>query len=229
MLLAGRSVGYIEASKKIRNNMAFAVFFGFVFFGLIYLYIKTRDTWNWKKIALWFGGSTLVLIAISLAAIFSDSIKELAPTIPRTITSYDNIKLGDKLSDVEFKKGKLTKIATKKTGDDVYEINSKTSIYVDKNTQLVSGLYAGCADYQSTKFNGIGCDDSGEKIQDKFKGEVSVLCRPEEKGEENLPVRAYDVAKYGVRYILEKNAVIGIFVFPIEFWTNNKTKWVACK
>ena len=209
--------------------MAFAVFFGFVFIGLIYLYIKTRDTWNWKKISLWIGGSFIVLIVGMVIAIFAESFKSIIPTISTTISTYDDISMGDKLSDVEFKKGKLTKPPTQKsTGDELYVVNEKTAIYVDRNTNLVTGLLVGCADYQSTKFNGIGCGDSGDLILKNFKGEVSILCEPEDQKNET-PARAYDVPKYGVRYLLQKNAVVGMRSFPKDFWTENKTKWIACK
>lgn len=210
--------------------MAFAVFFGFVFFGLIYLYTKTRDTWNWKKISLWFGGSVITLILVLVVVIYADSLKAIIPTVSSTVNSYDGITLGEKFTDVEFKKGKLTKLQdTKVASDDLYVLNDKTAIYVDKNTRLVTGLLVGCADYQSTKFNGIGCGDSGDLIQSKFKGDITILCEPEDQRDENGPARAYDIPKYGVRYILQKNEVTGMRAFPKDFWTENKTKWTACK
>lgn len=210
--------------------MAFAVFFGFVFFGIIYLYTKTRDTWNWKKIALWFGGSVAALVLIMVIAIFADFFKSIVPTISTTITSYDGITLGDKLSDVEFKKGKLKKQSeTKPSDEDLYEVNSESGIYVDKANQLVAGIYISCSNYQSTKINGIGCGDSSESIRDKFKGDISELCEPEDTKDKGDPLRVYDVSKYGVRYILQKNAVVGMVLRSKDFWTEKKTKWIACK
>lgn len=210
--------------------MAFAVFFGFVFFGLIYLYIKTRDTWNWKKIVLWFGGFVIALILAIIIAIYADSFKKIVPEAFSTILSTDDITLGEKLSEVEFRKGKLIKGVDSKDADDiVYKVSEQTSIYVNKATQTVSGIVATCADYQSTKFNGVGCGDSGDLIQSKFKGEITVLCPSTDDWRDKDPVRVYDVAKYGVRYALQKNTVVFMFVFPKSFWTENKTKWIACK
>jgi hypothetical protein len=210
--------------------MAFAVFFGFVFFGLIYLYVKTRDTWNWKKIVLWFAGIFTVLATAFAIMIFADSFKSIVPETFSKITSYDEITLGDKFNDVEFKKGKLKKIGNiKDSSDDYYVVNNKTALYVDKKTRLVTGLIVGCADYQSIKFNGVGCGDTSDFIQSKFKGEITILCEPEEQRDENAPLRVYDVPKYGVRYMLQMNKVVRMTAFTNEFWTENKTKWVACK
>ncbi len=210
--------------------MAFAVFFGFVFFGLIYLYVKTRETWNWKKIVLWFAGIFTAMVAAFTIAIFADSFKSIVPEKFSTISSNDDITLGDKLSEVEFRKGKLIKgVDSKDANDIIYKVNEGTSIYVDKATQTVSGIVATCADYKSIKFNGIGCGDSGDLIQSKFKGDITVLCPSTDDWRDKDPVRVYDVSKYGVRYALQKNTVVFMFVFPKSFWTENKTKWIACK
>jgi hypothetical protein len=210
--------------------MAFAVFFGFVFIGLVFLYTKTRGSWNWKKIALWFGGFVIASILAMVVAIFSDSFKKIVPEKFSTISSNDGITLGDKLSEVEFRKGKLIKgIDSKDANDIIYKVNEQTSIYVDKATQTVSGIVATCADYQSIKFNGIGCGDSGDLIQTKFKGDVTVLCPSTDDWRDKDPVRVFDIPKYGVRYALQKNTVVFMIVFPKSFWAENKTKWVACK
>jgi hypothetical protein len=209
--------------------MAFAVFFGFAFLGLIYLYVKTRDTWNWKKIVLWIAGIFTAIVTAFAITIFADSFKSIVPETFSKITSYDEITLGDKFNDVEFKKGTLKKIGDKDSSDDLYVANDKTALHVDKKSRLVTGLIAVCADYQYTKFNGIGCRDTGDLILSKFKGDVTILCEPGEQKYENGPFRAYDVPKYGVRYILQKNEVRQMFAFPKEFWTENRTKWIACK
>jgi hypothetical protein len=210
--------------------MAFAIFFGFVFFGLIYLYVKTRDTWNWKKIVLWFAGVLITLLAAFTIVIFADSFKSIVPETFSKITSYDGMSLGDKFNDVEFKKGKLQKIGDiKDSSDDLYVANDKTALYVDKKTRLVTGLIVLCSDYQSTKFNGVGCGDASELLQSKFKGDITILCEPENEKDTDNPSRVYDVPKYGVRYELQKNKVIRMVAFTKEFWTENKTKWIACK
>lgn len=210
--------------------MAFAVFFGFVFIGLIYLYVKTRDIWNWKKIVLWFISIFIFLVAAFTVVMFADSFKSFVPETFSRITTYDEITLGDKFNDVEFKKGKLRKIENRNdSSDDLYVINDKTAVYVDKKTRLVTGLIVGCADYQSTKFNGVGCGDTGDLIQSKFKGDITILCEPEDSKLENGPLRVYDVPKYGVRYMLQQNKVVRMSAFTNEFWTENKTRWIACR
>ncbi len=209
--------------------MAFAVFFGFVFIGLIYLFVKTRDIWNWKKIVLWFIGILISVVAAFAVVMFVDSFKSFVPETFSRITSYDEITLGDKFNDVEFKKGKLKKIGDiKDSSDDLYVINDKTALYIDKKNRLVTGLIVGCADYQSTKFNGVGCGDTGDLIQSKFKGDITILCEPEDRKHENGPLRVYDVPKYGVRYMLQQNKVVRMTAFTDEFWTENKTKWISC-
>ena len=50
------------------------IFYGLVSLGIIYLYIQTKDRWNWKKIVFrFFGGIIgLVLIAVLVDYIFDN-------------------------------------------------------------------------------------------------------------------------------------------------------------
>jgi hypothetical protein len=56
--------------------------------------------------------------------------------------------------------------------------------------------------------NTVGCNASGEDLQKKFGNDIRILCK---KNNTDIQ-RAYDVVRYGVRYHLVQNRVIGFSI-----------------
>ena len=214
--------------------MGFWIFAGIVVISLIYLYTKTYERWNWKKIVLWALGGISAPSVILIIYIFG---KDLLPNDYGSqivnhkglIDSFKGVKIGDKFSDVEFKLGTLKKMSLKEDDQDLYDYK-ELGIFVDKKTRLVGSIIMVCDGSDTDKYNGISCGTSGDEIIKKFGKDLNILCFIEKDGWQNPDkVRSYDVAKYGTRYILSKNVVQSISIRePKDFAGQSKT-WGPCE
>ena len=212
--------------------MGFWIFASVCVICLVFLYTKTKNEWNWKKIILWLVGIVVVAIAALILFISWDSIFSQAPNTQNNkgyLTSYKDIKIGSKLSDIQFRYGTL-KQEKKYASDkfDLYTVNDEAGIYIGADGK-VDAIVVFC-NGNSDKFNGISCGDPSEKLEKKFGSDLKILCKAKDKnGWEDVEVsRAYDVAKYGTRYVLTKNKVVFIGIMQKEDFDNDQKKWGIC-
>jgi hypothetical protein len=211
------------------------IFYGLVFLGIIYLYIQTKDRWNWKKIVFrFFGGIiVLVLIAVSLDYIFDNFSRNSFTDNqkPKIITGMNGIELGAKLSDVIFKTGAIKD----KKQEDVYFSPSdvKKRFTIDKESKTVISIQHNCSSddlsYPNTyspKINGVMCGDSEFDIFMKYsKEKINVLCN--KGGSGNL--RKYEAVDFGVRYFLITNKVQVITIhYPDDLKKSSDDGWQKC-
>lgn len=84
------------------------VFLSAIFLGFVALFIATKDRWNWKKIALWQLGGLVALLAAGGVIAYGYTLYDEMPRVPR---DFQGIQLGQKLDDVEFKRGKPKKLS----------------------------------------------------------------------------------------------------------------------
>ncbi len=110
--------------------MGIGIFLGLFFCGVIYLYTQTKDRWNWKKLwrIMFYVITTPIAIGLIIwGGLFLYSIYE---EMPKLVTSYKGVKLGESLNDVSFKLGKFEEF-------DEWVINYETEKLnkLEKNTQ----------------------------------------------------------------------------------------------
>lgn len=212
------------------------IFYGLVFLGIIYLYIQTRDRWNWKKIVLrLFGGIVgLLLIAVLIDYFFDkfsrNSFKDSQK--PKVISGINGIELGAKLSDVIFKTGSIKD----KNQEDVYLFPSEDNkrFAVDKATKTIRSIQHACSsndlDYPNTyspNINGVKCGDPDVVIFMNYGREnINVLCNKGGSGN----VRRYEATDFGVVHFLVTNKV-QIFTIhsPNDLKKSNDDKWHKCE
>lgn len=107
---------------------------------------------------------------------------------------------------------------------DYYNESNRTTIIV-LNNKIIDITHV-CSDYDySGSVSGISCKSSGDKILEKFSGEIRILCS---SGKDESS-RVYDAIKYGVRYFLTRNVVDGIMIANpklLESYIGNH--WVKC-
>ena len=213
--------------------MGLWIFASVTLFSVVFLYTKTKDQWNWKKISLWFAGIIGTLVAAMVLLVYWDNLfpKEITGTSYKGhLSRFQDIKIGSKFSDVQFKYGVIQKEKSL-PGDnfDLYLVTNEIGLYVDKAGK-VDAIVVKCDGGNDDKFNGIVCGDPGEKLEKKFGADLKILCNIEDKnGWETLDARrAYDVAKYGTRYVLQKNKVILVGILQDEDFQNSKKKWKSC-
>lgn len=215
------------------------IFYGLIFIGLIYLYLQTKDRWNWKKVILWVVGIVFAIIAIFLAYIFiADKLHsgKLIPQSPQVVTSMFDIHLGEKVADAKFRTGGVNKKDDPKSG---YVLPSDKSKIFWATDGLVSRIGTWCSDdamkypsIDSVEVNGIRCSYTGEQILDRYgKDKIRIACFKNTKGDpEAENARAYDAVNYGVRYVLLTNKVSGIFITQVENLKDlSGENWGECK
>lgn len=211
--------------------MAFAVFFGFTFCGLIYLYVKTRDTWNWRKIVLVAVISLIVALLSLLLLIFWDKLFNPQANITYgkkysgLIQSYDGLSIGDNISDIEFKLGKLkSEGKTKGGGYDIFRPNDNSPkvIYTVPSGKKVDFIGVDCDKYNEDSFNGIKCGTTSDEIVKKYKNKLKIWC-PSSLDKNDDPFRIYDIVEFGTRFYLQKNQVVGIRLLKPDDMKNPST------
>lgn len=222
------------------------IFYGLVFLGIIYLYIQTKDRWNWRKIVLWGIGSIIgVIVLIICISLLEDSFKKISfnkfqsQSKPQVISSMNGITLGEKLTDVIFRTG-----STKdKRQADVYNFTSDENKFfsIDNESKTVKTIGYWCTQdelnypnlYNNSKLNGVGCGDSEFGIFLNYgKENIRVLCR-KKKASINEPepemIRRYDAADFGVSYLLVTNKVKGIYLhYPDDLKKFTSDNWSEC-
>lgn len=214
------------------------IFYGLVFLGVIYLYIQTKDRWNWKKIVIWIIGLFVGIIVLIAVAVFAeDFFKKLTfsrfddSLKPKVITGMNGIELGAKLSDVIFKTGAIRD----KKQEDVYHFPSEDNkrFAVDKDTNTIRSIQHACSSndlsYPNTyspNINGVKCGDSEFVIFMNYgKEKINVLCNKGGSGN----IRRYEATDFGVVHFLVTNKV-QIFTIhsPDDLKKSNDDKWYKC-
>lgn len=214
------------------------IFYGLVFLGVIYLYIQTKDRWNWKKIVIWIIGLFVGIIVLIVVAVFAeDFFKKLTfsrfddSSKPKIITGMNGIELGAKLSDVIFKTGAIKD----KKQEDVYQFASDENMRfaIDKESKTVRSIQHICSSNDLTypnsyspKINGIKCGDSELDIFINYgKEKINVLCNKGGSGN----FRSYEAVDFGVSYFLITNKVHFITVqYPDDLKQSKSDKWHKC-
>lgn len=158
---------------------------------------------------------------------------------PSTIRKLDEISLGDKLSDVSFRLGEFKEVPKGK------DLSVKYPDEIDYENKTIGGklgfsihngvvftINYACNDNGSNyiRINGIECGSDGDRVLDRFKDNVRVLCSNAVKYDDSYRfVRVYDVVEYGVRYMLVKNRVEGFIVADKdELKSFIGINWVPC-
>jgi hypothetical protein len=170
------------------------------------------------------------LILLGLFSIFFIYIKvdDYVGSRPRVIDEFLNIKLDEKLGDVLFRIEGLKpsqKDSKVKDESEIRYSNKDLSIRVDVKLGRVNGIVYQCkdnADY--TVVNDIFCNDLGEKVLKKYK-DIRILCE-----KDFVEIRVYDAVKYGVRYYMLSNKVVGFYVSkPSYLETLEGINWIKCE
>lgn len=218
-------------------SVGVGIFFGAVFLGLIYLYVNTRDRWNWSRIAKRTLMVLVVLIAIPVAIGVGVVGYEKWGERPHLITSLEGISIGDKLSDVAFKHGvfekrEVTEGAVKKYADEESYVSKqgRTSFEVRGEIVRSVGYICNGKELDFTRVNGIQCGNTGDAIvKEAFGDKVRVLC--ERQPDANfLPTIVFDVVEYGTRFGVVQNKVGAFFISSKdELQSLTAYNWIPCK
>lgn len=197
-------------------SLGTGIFLSSIFLGIIWLYLKTRDTFNWSKIIK---KVLLLITAIIVLCIVLFNIYDWYENKPKIYSSYLNINLSETKKDILFKMGNPTYFYDSNTFS--YDFNSR-NIYLnfDVKDELTSIVCFSDKSLECENLNHIHINHSFDDI-------VEILGKPEfiESSENNLR-RIIDYPKYKIFYILEQNKILGMGIYKDkrEFHFNNVEK-----
>lgn len=206
------------------------IFLSCIFLGLIYLFVKTKNTWNWKKITIISISTPIILIICFFSWI---SISDYLEARPRIITKLENVSLNERISAARFKIPDLNPVAKIEGDDPEVDNYFNGKIWISSKKNIIISVSRTCNEnYDYFSVNAIQCGQSGDDIMQSFgASNVEILCRVPDKDEEiskkySHQVRVYDVKRYGVRYHLLLNKVHAFTIFnPDQF---SRSKWKQC-
>lgn len=131
--------------------------------------------------------------------------------------SLAGIRLGESKIDVIYKLGNAS-----------HHIDNTTLYFIDKNLavtfekNVVNHALVGCKNIgELQSLNGIFCNDSSKKINNRFKDKVIVQCQVDSPTE-----RLYLVKDYNLMYVLEKDKVILLALRNGK--EPHKSDWMSC-
>jgi len=186
------------------------IFLSAIFLGCVFLYIKSDNKPRWRKIVLWSSIISISSIAIFFTyLIYKDEVKESKQNNNENAvyTEIKNIKLGEQLSDLQFRHGKFVKVTDKVTGYLIYK--SENGVLVWERNGKAERLTYNCREYADqirdfTRLGTIACYTSGESVLRIFgKNNVEIKCF-----EKDVEERYYEVSKHNIGFILKKNQVV---------------------
>jgi hypothetical protein len=221
------------------------IFFGSLFLGIIYLFLQTRDRWNWKKISLIslsiLCGIVLIILGLIFKSEFTSSVKSFKPEVQ---SSLIGISLDDKFSDVQFR---IQSTKSKNQGSSKAEIwytlsdNINHLYAIDSDSKKVVVITVGCSDdsYRYPNLYGalihqVKCGDTSEILQmtyGKEKARVSCYVDAKDKFDSQIDYtsRVYDFIKFGTRFHLQHNKVVAVQLMSPERLDNRLgSSWKNC-
>jgi hypothetical protein len=227
-------------------SLGTGIFLASIFLGLVYLFINTKDRWNWKKIILFtIGGIVALLAALWVGSKIYDffdkpSSQAVGSDKPFLVQGFQGIILGEKLSEVEFRIPSFKDSDMGKYSGYTFNDTRDYGFTVFNDTQLIRSISANCnekalayPDLYSFKLHGLRCGDSQNEVFEKYgKENVRVSCyykNPKNEKSLDVALRSYAVEKYGVTFILVNNRIISAIVISPELIAKNEVEnWRAC-
>jgi len=186
-----------------------------------------------KRIGKWILYAFIIILLIFLCILAYDKINNYLEKLPKVITEFKGIKIGEKYSDLIFRNPgfKEKKVVKFKAASEIYYEHDEKRLTVSLTKGKVDNIYYSCdqgLDY--TIINGISCNDSGDKIIEKFADEIRIQCNIDKTGDLYPNVRVYDIIKYGVRYYVINNIVSSISITsPDSLASYIGFNWGSCE
>jgi hypothetical protein len=213
-------------------SIGLGIFLASLYLGTIYLYVQTRDRWNWSKLIAR-SGFLVVGGAMGAALIYGGIVGyETWQARPKVITGVGPVGAGDSWPDVVFKLGKFEEIKPESDPqhpDEHWYRHETLPLHTNVRQGRVAYVVYHCYDgdrQQYGPFNGIRCGDDGSSVLKAFGDKVRVLCR---KQKDLQHLRVYDVVEYGTRYVMSSNKVSSVGVAqPALLATFHGINWDKC-
>jgi hypothetical protein len=181
------------------------IFYSALLFSFVFLYVSTKDRWNWKKLIVWVIGG---LVAVSILLGVGLYLYLRTDDRPRKEMAFWGVPLGAPKSDVKFLKGEPRPSSDEDYWTYVDVDGNKESSYsvnfVDGKVDFV--LFRGSSLY-APSIQGISDYSNQEAIKTKF-GEPTLVSRSKDETR-----RLLSYSQYNVAFVLRENRVIALGIF----------------
>ena len=173
----------------------------------------------------------LLVTLVGVSYFFGAKLIDYFENKPKIATELIGIRIGEKLSDVLFKNEGFT--VSRESDNDksvFYQNETGTKQFVSENG-VITRIASTCdKEDTTTEYAQIKCNANGEEILKKYQQEIKIICRHKDD-DLKTKNRLYDLEKYGIRFALEYNKVIGFLIAePNKLFTEkNKDSWSECK
>ena len=197
---------------EVAMDIGTGIFLGLVFLGLILLYLKTRQTWKWRRVVGYpvlafaiFGGISLAVYGTKSA--FDGRV--------RPVTEFLGIKLTDTQADIKFKKGNPTDIEDVVWSYRDEQGSSDTSFSFKEDNKLRIIFYTGNCSYCNRIFD-LGIGTTFDAVIDKLGQPESI------DTSEDFLMRLASFEKFNLIFQFAEGKVIGYGMYnpafgPIKF------------
>ena len=205
-------------------NLGLSIFLSSIILGIIFLYIATKDRWdwkklsrlNWKKIVI---KSVIIILAIYLISGLAIFIGYKISNAPKKMNEFLGISLKDTKDDILFLKGKPSEIT--EYGNWIYKVSTNIEYKIWFKDEKIH--FIECYNGNDVDIQGIGLHSPTYEITDKFG-------LPSDKyfSKDKLN-RLYLFLKFHVFFHLGKNKVLSFGIYnpekgPLPFIGQKKDK-----
>lgn len=161
---------------------------------------------------------TLLLLGLFIGFVYERS------SLP--IKSFNDISLGSKREEIEFKFGKLESL---QKPEKALQIKGTQNYVYFNDANRVDAIAYVCLESDLTNLHKIKCGDSADSVQ-KILGKSLVIMCEVESGQGLDPARSYSSADHGIKVILRRNKVQILGILEADKLVNPANKhWVPCK
>lgn len=207
-----------------------ALFFGLALVAIAIFYNSTKDRWNWKKIVK----KTLLipvgLIALGLIIWLYLFIEKAIDNRAIKQTALEGVKIGEKTSEVLFKKGKpLSSISDNELF--FYSLPEEAGLAisfkedkVDSVTQFCNGegrIERACPFYP--EINGIKFKTAAIDVENKLGKPDAIKCSSDHLS------RVYSYQKYQTEYSIDNYGVFAIRVYDGKIYKDGPSLLKVCE
>ena len=176
-----------------------------VFLGIIFLFIYTKDRWNWKKIIKRFVLTIITFTILSFLGFYSYNYYINSPKI---INEFNGIKLGTTLSDLKFIKGEPSHISKREPSKIIYQYNDFTYVVENNIVTLIMFIQTNIDNLNFVELEGgISINDNLDDIIKKYHIPSKII-----ESADRL-TRIYYFDKYHIFVVAEKNIIIEFGIY----------------
>lgn len=207
-----------------------ALFFGLALVAIAILYHSTKDRWNWRKITKKILLIPIGLVGICLILWLYSFTKDKIDNRPVKQITLEGVKIGEKTSDVLFKKGK----PIYPNSDNelfFYSLPEESMLAISFKEDKVAaithfcngiGLVGRVCPYDP-EINGVKFKTMADEVENKLGKPDAIKCSSDQLH------RVYSYKKYQTEYSIDNDGVFSISVYDGEIYKNGPSLLKICE